>query len=229
MTPPEEAAKRIAEAFNAAIERNKTMMVSEKTASAKTANLKSPQEWIGLSRSQQQRQDGLSSTLQVSKASEHLVCAELLLRGWNVFIADAGLPYDVVVDLGNGLFCRIQVKSTTRMYGRPGYSPIYRFAIRRSRTGERRVSSEACDYFAFVALDRRLIAWLPAAQVRTRDGLSKILIEFKTRAVAYERNGSRGCDPSTVGKFIEDFTAFTPGKGRPHPYPWTECQNVERP
>lgn len=176
---------------------------------------------LGLRRDQQRRDDGLSSSLQVSKAAEHLVCAELLMRGWNAFLADAGLPYDVVVDIGGGRICRVQVKSTTRMYEHADGLPHYRFAIRRARTGTRAVAADSCDYLAFVALDRRLIGFLAVANVRTRTGRAKSLMEFKTRAYNYERRpGARGKHPAIVGKFIEDFTAFSPEGGTPFRLPW---------
>lgn len=39
----------------------------------------------------------LSKELQLGKAGEHLVCFDLINQGYNAFLADQGLPYDVVV------------------------------------------------------------------------------------------------------------------------------------
>src|SRR5687767_8883562 len=55
---------------------------------------------IEFDRNNQRREDGLSTSLQLSKASEHLACAELILQGFNAFIVDAGLPYDILADRG---------------------------------------------------------------------------------------------------------------------------------
>jgi hypothetical protein len=40
----------------------------------------------------------------MGKAAEHLVCADLLMKGYNAFLSAQGLPYDVVIDQGRGLF-----------------------------------------------------------------------------------------------------------------------------
>jgi hypothetical protein len=39
--------------------------------------------------------------LELGKAAEHIVCADLILAGYRAFLADQGLPYDVVFDQGN--------------------------------------------------------------------------------------------------------------------------------
>ncbi|NJO63640.1 MAG: hypothetical protein HC836_37260 [Richelia sp. RM2_1_2] len=62
--------------------------------------------------------DGLSKPLQVAKAGEYLVCAELILQGYNAILADAGSPYDILVELSNVKFIKIQVKSTCKLYNR---------------------------------------------------------------------------------------------------------------
>ncbi len=171
-----------------------------------------------LFRKNTKRDDGLSESLQISKAAEHLVCAELLLRGWNAFLADAGLPYDVVVDIGGERIACIQVKSTTRMYERPikpgstykSPHPHYRFALRRSRTGDRRITLDVCDYLALVALDRKLIAWLSVDTIRQASGKVLGIIEMKTRQINYISAGNRGPSASKCGKFMEDFSSFDP-------------------
>ena len=53
----------------------------------------------------------LSKELQLGKAGEHLVCFDLISQGHNAFLADQGLPYDVLVDL-DGSIKRIQVKTS---------------------------------------------------------------------------------------------------------------------
>lgn len=168
---------------------------------------------LTVDRMHQQRDDGFSTTLQVGLAAEHLVCADLLLQGKQAFMATPGSPYDIVVDSGYGKFCRVQVKATCKMFDRyPSRSiaevPIYRFALRLSRTGQRRISKVFCDVVAFVALDRHLIAYMPIKALMLADGKVKTLMEFKSRSVTYERKGKRGNDPATTGKFIEDYAKF---------------------
>lgn len=165
---------------------------------------------------QNSRQDGLSTTTQMAKASEHLVCSELLLHGWNAYIVEAQ-PYDILVDLGNSKFCRVQVKATakptkerihTRSSGRTFIiQPKYRFLIKRSTN--RGVSVDLCDFLALVALDQRLIAWVPVRDIIKEDGTAKMTLEFKSRSIKYEKRAP-GIDPRVSGKFIEDYGVFDP-------------------
>lgn len=168
-------------------------------------------------RSNQKRQDGLSASLQLSKAGEHLACASLLLQGYNAFLAEAGLPYDILVELKNGKFGRVQVKSTCDMMtprpnkkGHKRFTKLYRFAIRAGRKGDRRISGTHCDYFAFVALDRGIVAFMKHKEVVNPNGLCKTGIEFKSRAIDNSRKVSQGIDPLKHGKFIEDYKKFKP-------------------
>jgi BioD-like phosphotransacetylase family protein len=51
--------------------------------------------------------------LQIGKAGEHFVCYDLIINGVNAFLADQGLPYDVLADFGNNIK-KIQVKTVTK-------------------------------------------------------------------------------------------------------------------
>jgi hypothetical protein len=175
-----------------------------------------------LNRKNHRRADGLSGSLQLAKAAEHLVCAELILQGWNAFLADAGLPYDVLADGGAGQFWRVQVKSTCdpmseRLHRRPDGArvvrPVYRFALRKSRCGDRRITLNACDWLALVALDVRAVAWLPVSAVLLPDGRAVSAVEFKARHLEYARRGVSGPDPAKCGRFLEDFARFNPPGG----------------
>lgn len=176
---------------------------------------------VRMDRQNQRREDGLSTSLQIAKAAEHLACAELILQGWNAFLADAGLPYDLLADRGDGRFFRIQVKATCgmmpeRQFARDGVvrtiQPVYRFALRRSRTGQRRITLDACDFLALVAIDIRAVAWLPVSSLTRSGGFVPGAVEFKSRRIQYRRTGSGlgGLDARRHGRFIEDFVTFDP-------------------
>ena len=67
--------------------------------------------------------DHRSGDLEIGKAAEHLVCYDLLLKGYNAFLSDQGLPYDIIVDLGSRIL-RVQVKGTRRPKNpMPGRAP----------------------------------------------------------------------------------------------------------
>lgn len=172
----------------------------------------SPDPDFRLFRGNTARTDGQSSTTLIGKAAEHLACCELILSGRNAFMADAGQPYDLLVDSGGGRFSRVSVKCTTRMYHRAGMYPVYRFNLRKTMSRgkpERRSSLSEVDVFAFVALDIRRIAWLPVVDVTHKEGGAKLMMEFKTRSITYERQrANSGLNPATAGRWIEDYSGF---------------------
>lgn len=110
-----------------------------------------------------------SFALELGKAAEHLVCADLLLKGYRAFLSDQGLPYDLLVDIDNHLI-RIQVKSTcfAKNVNAKGRNPriAYNFSIRRrGKNGKGSLTEKDCDIVALVALDTRTIAYFPVEHV----------------------------------------------------------------
>jgi len=159
----------------------------------------------------------LSNELQIGKAGEHLVCADLILQGYNAFLADQGLPYDVLIDI-RGKIKRIAVKSTQKIksFGindpkRKGKAVnIYRFGTRRGKLGKVRAREKDVDYFAFVALDIKKIAYVPIKNMIVRTGKIKQTMDFKTKNIKYQgRIYSTGKVRSPEwGKYLEDYGKF---------------------
>lgn len=112
--------------------------------------------------------------LELGKAAEHLVVADLILQGYRAYLTDQGLPYDVVLDL-DGRLLRIQVKASREQRPVPqrvAFTPGYLFHVRRAgKGGRRRYVGNEFDLLAFVALDTRTIAYMPFT-----DGLRQSLI-----------------------------------------------------
>ena len=109
------------------------------------------------------------SALEIGKAAEHLVCADLLMQGVPAFLSDQGMPFDVIAPVGDRLI-RIQVKATLQPKsivpkngGKTHRSHGYQFHVRRrGRDGKgSRLSDMHCDIVALVALDVRAVAYLP--------------------------------------------------------------------
>ena len=105
--------------------------------------------------------------IEIGTAGEHLVCADLILRGHRAYMVSAGLPYDVVIDCGNVLI-RVAVKSTQKAKPRPkreNFRNVYQFGVTRSRrrstgkTDARAYTAADTDVMAFVGLDENLIAY----------------------------------------------------------------------
>lgn len=106
-----------------------------------------------------------AAALDLGKAAEHIVCADLILQGRRAYLSDQGLPYDVVLDV-DGRLLRIQVKSTcfARDVNSKGRSirNAYSFSVRRNgKDGRKRLSDQFVDLVALVALDIRIVAYMP--------------------------------------------------------------------
>ena len=74
-----------------------------------------------------------SKQLQVGKAGEYLVCADLIIKGFVAFPSEQGLPYDVLLDTGEKLL-KVQVKTTEKprlVQQRDNPLPAYIFSIKR--------------------------------------------------------------------------------------------------
>lgn len=99
----------------------------------------------------------------IGQAGEFLVCADLISRGINAFQAGSGLSYDVVADI-NGKLYRIQVKTCRKaslVSKKQNKSPGYIYHVRRMGKGLRKkYSLKDLDIFAFVALDKKQIAYM---------------------------------------------------------------------
>lgn len=127
--------------------------------------------------------------LDLGKAAEHLVCADLILQGHKAYLSDQGLSYDLVVDTGERLV-RLQIKATcfarnSNMTGR-AERIVYRFSVRRfGKGGQNRLSRIDCDIVALVALDIRAIAYLTIEEVGSTCDLMKPGFVFKGN---YKRN-----------------------------------------
>jgi len=122
----------------------------------------------------------LSKELQLGKAGEHLVCFDLIMRGYNAFLADQGLPFDILIEK-NGKLLKIQVRSTSqkRTYGKS--KDIYRFGTRKGKGCITRVRKAEVDYYAFVALDIKKIAYIPIKKMLAKTGKVKQTIDLREK------------------------------------------------
>jgi len=105
-----------------------------------------------------------SKELAIGKAGEHLVCADLLKKGYEAFLSDQGMPYDLLLDNGVRLY-KVQVKTCmkARNVNSQGRTKriAYNFSVRRKgKNGCSRLSNRDCDIVALVALDINEIAYI---------------------------------------------------------------------
>jgi hypothetical protein len=109
------------------------------------------------------------SDLQIGKAGEYMVCADLILKGYVAFPSEQGLPYDIVFEC-EGKLLKLQVKTTRQSKDIPQRrTPVqgYIFNIKRRGKGNKaRTNETTCDLFALVALDSKIIGYIPNKNVR---------------------------------------------------------------
>ena len=109
--------------------------------------------------------------LQIGKAGEYLVCADLILKGHIAFPSEQGLSYDVVADI-NGKLIKIQVKTTRKSkYIPQRKSPIpayiFHIGINGKRGRRKKYAKGSVDLFALVAIDTKRIAYIPFFDTQT--------------------------------------------------------------
>jgi hypothetical protein len=111
-----------------------------------------------------------SKQLQIGKAGEYLVCADLIIKGFIAFPSEQGLPYDVLLDTGEKLL-KVQVKTTEKprkIQQRVKDSFAYVFSIKRAgANGKTRYEEKEIDLFALVCLDTMSIGYLTNKEMPT--------------------------------------------------------------
>ncbi len=149
----------------------------------------------------------ISNELEFGKLGEHLVCADLIKKGYIAFLTDAGLPYDIICVI-NKEIKRIQVKTTLQKTTIGKSFNVYRFGTRHSKGTRQRVNYGDMDYFAFVAVDINKIGYVKIEEM-VLNGKIKTLIEFRDRNIKYNgRIYSNGTIRHRFGKFIQDYENF---------------------
>ncbi len=152
----------------------------------------------------------ISKEQQIGKAGEHIVCADLILKGYNAFLADAGLPFDVVMEENNALK-RIQVKSVSKSADVGITKNVYCFHLRRmfgknrnNKTTEPLDANEI-DYIALVALDVRQIAYIPVSKILNEGGIIKQILNLRTMEMQREMEKINSKYKSFGHKIFEDY------------------------
>lgn len=106
-----------------------------------------------------------SKELQIGKAGEYLVCADLIMKGFVAFPSEQGLPYDVLLDNGIKLL-RVQVKTTSELRAIPQRkktAEAYIFTIKRhGKKNIKKYGNDEVDLFALVCLDTKQCGYVLA-------------------------------------------------------------------
>jgi hypothetical protein len=168
----------------------------------------------------------LSRELQIGKAAEHLVVFDLLMRGYNAFLADQGLPFDIVVVSDNGQLQRIQVKSKSRPTStKKNIRPHYRFSLKHAKKSARIISTKDVDIMAFVALDTRTIGYVKIGEITSKShgGIVQAIDFYLHEHEPAGRITSRGNRRAIWGRFLDDYKEFPGTKEESNELLCLEC------
>tara|TARA_B100001063_G_C16779142_1_gene569366 strand:- start:4414 stop:4980 length:567 start_codon:yes stop_codon:yes gene_type:complete len=164
-----------------------------------------------------------NNDLMIGVAGEHLVCFDLITKGFTAFMTEQGLPYDLIADI-DGKLTRIQVK-TTRTHSatpqRKNHYPSYTFNIRKCGKGGRSsYSGDDVDLFALVCVDTRQVGYVSMHDMpstlsvrvdafkgkylnEVQEARANKVLELKAQGVTNTEIGKIvGMDKSVVGRVV---------------------------
>ena len=141
----------------------------------------------------------ISKELNIGRAGQYIVLADLLCRGVQAFDTGEGVNYDVVADCG-GKLIRLQVKTTQKMRVLHTHAnPIYFFHLKRTgKNGNKFYAIGDFDAFALVAMDRREVFYLPFDE---SVGSNSVCIRDKEIQYSKQRAGGK-----KNGLYFQDLT-----------------------
>ena len=174
-----------------------------------------------------------SNELQVGKAGEYFVCAELCMMGLIAFPSEQGLPYDVLIDTGDRLLkCQVKTTSAPRAVPqRKKETKAYIFNVKRKGKGNlKRYADHEVDVFALVCLDTKQVGFIQNQEMPETINIradrlkgsyydEKGIKDYKKVADLYKtiKNKSEiarilGLHQSVVSKMLQDdYTPFRTG------------------
>ncbi len=115
-----------------------------------------------------------SRSADFGKVGEYLICADLILRGYQAFIvSDPASPFDIVLNI-NGKLLKVQVKTTVTQaihYVRKDMDrvmPTYVFKVGACGwSGKKKHNADNVDIYALVVLSTREIAYVAFDTMRS--------------------------------------------------------------
>jgi hypothetical protein len=166
----------------------------------------------------------INNDLMIGVAGEHLVCFDLITRGFTCFMTEQGLPYDIIADI-NGKLVKVQVK-TTRTHSetpqRKNHYPSYLFHVKRcGKGGGKLYGKNDVDIFAVVCVDTKQVGYVSADRMpatlsirvdsfrgnylnEVQEARANKVLELKSQGVTNTEIGKIvGMDKSVVGRVIK--------------------------
>lgn len=156
----------------------------------------------------------LNNEMQIGKAGEYFVCADLISKGYICFPSEQGLPYDVILDTGDRLY-KVQVKTTQKAKNIPQRKtsiPAYIFNIKRCGKGNlKRINNKDVDLFALVSLEDRIVGYLPNRSVKQTMNfrVPKYRGQYRDENIKIKPNGTY-LDELTIENCLSQLKLFKP-------------------
>lgn len=139
--------------------------------------------------------------LMIGKSGEYFACFELLKNGYDAFLSDQGLPFDVVLLHENKIY-KIQVKSTVNTGDKD------KFTIKFGKSGNRFIYNDKdVDLFAFVNIETKEIAFLLKEETKSIIEIYKSSCKGKQKSEILERNMNSAIAYSKKNSDTDDFIA----------------------
>jgi hypothetical protein len=139
--------------------------------------------------------------MQIGKAGEYLVCAELIMMGFIAYPSEQGLPYDIVLDY-NGKLLKGQVKTTRGLRNvlqRKNPTKAYQFNIKRcGKKNRQQHTNDSVDFFALVALDTKQVGFILNEDVKQTMAFRPDILKGTYK----DENTNR----QTTGTYLSDLT-----------------------
>lgn len=140
----------------------------------------------------------ISEQMEIGRCGEYFSVFTLISQGFTAYLTDQGLVYDLIVDI-DGLLLKGQVKTT---FGASNYGKsknVCRFGTRRAKKTLRCALVDECDFYAFVSVSDKEVAFI----------LSKDIESVKNKGKIKQTLDFSVDDTHPIMKKLSDFSCFS--------------------
>ena len=115
----------------------------------------------------------VSEQMETGRCGEYFSVFTLISQGFTAYLTDQGLVYDLVVDVGGSLL-KGQVKTTLGASNYGKSKNVCRFGTRRAKKTLRSALIDECDFYAFVSIKDKEVAFMLTKDIESSKNKGKI-------------------------------------------------------
>jgi len=115
----------------------------------------------------------ISEQMEVGRCGEYFSVFTLISQGFAAYLTDQGLVYDLVVDV-DGVLLKGQVKTTLGASNYGKSKNVCRFGTRRAKKTLRCALIDECDFYAFVSINDKEVAFILTKDLESSKNKGKI-------------------------------------------------------